>query len=159
MTTSYSTPSAQFPAIPSVRLQVPDTGEPLTVEETILAVGAPTGPGEFKPNVCVTTRRKPRSVSIEAVAAGNAEKLSQADGFVEIGRENRTVLGVPGLRMEGSFEMAGVGGVFQAVHLAVIEHATVTDIVEVVASSSAEQARTLVPVLRGILDSAELLDA
>src|SRR5690625_3902911 len=113
MTTTYSTPSAQFPAFPSVRLQVPDTWEPLTVEETILAVGAPTGPGEFKPNVCVTARRKPGSVSLDDVAAGTAEKLSQADGFAEIGRENRTVLGEIGRAScrEGRWEARWRGGV------------------------------------------------
>ncbi|NLA65440.1 MAG: hypothetical protein GX862_05845 [Leucobacter sp.] len=151
--TTLSYPSNEFPVFPSLSIDVPDDWEALIVDNTVLAAGAPHEERTFKPNICVSVDRHPGSRTIEDAAAATAGALEAAEDYTEIGREFREVLGAPGFRIEGSFIMQDVGTLFQASHIAIIQHAGSYDIVHAIATCSASQAKDLVPTMREALDS------
>lgn len=151
--TTLSFPSNDFPQFPSVAIDVPDGWEPLAVANTVLAVGAPHEGNAFRPNICVSIDRHPGTHTIDDAAAAAAAALEAAEGYVEIGREFRDVLSAAGFRIEGSFLMEGAGTLFQASHVAVIQHEGVYDLVHAVATCSASQAEQHVPLFRKALDS------
>lgn len=151
--TTLSHPSVEFPAFPNLTIDVPDGWEALAVQNTVIAAGAPAVEREFRPNVCVSVTRRPGPYSVEEAAAAAAGALEAADEYAEIGREFREVLGADGFRIEGSFLMENVGTLFQATLVGLVHHPASTDVIHAVASCSASQAETLVPVLRESLNS------
>lgn len=153
MTQKITFPSQVFPAYPSISFEVPEDWQALAIPDTVSAAGAPQVEGQFRANVCVSVRRQPGTQPAAAIIEGITERFAEAPEFAEIGREERQVLGADGYRMEGSFSVENVGTLFQAVHIAVVHYGTVTDVIEAVATCTASQAETLVPVLREALES------
>lgn len=153
MASRIAFPGDVFPAFPAVSFEVPEGWQPLVAPNTVLAIAVPEEPGVFRTNACVSIGRTPGSRSIEEAAAAVAAGLEQAEQYAEVGREHREVAGLPGFRIEGSFLIPGIGTVFQAAHVAVLDHGGMTDTIVAVASVTASRAEAQVPVLRGILDS------
>ncbi len=153
MASRVAFPGEQFPAFPSLSIEQPDAWQPIVVPDTVLAVAEPEEPGTFRTNACVSVGRTPGSRSIEDAAASVIAGLERADQYAEVGRSYQQVAGLPGFRIEGSFFVENVGTLFQAAHVAVIDHGTVTDTIVAVATVTASKATDAVPVLRGILDS------
>ncbi|WP_166875729.1 LpqN/LpqT family lipoprotein [Salinibacterium sp. ZJ450] len=158
MSQFVSYPSAAFPAPPALGVDAPDGWSALVVENTVLAVGLPSEPGVFTPNVCVSVSRVPGIHELDESVHSVVSAYEALDDFAEIGRESREVFGRPGFRIEGSFGMPSVGAVYQAAHLTVVQQGTVTHVINAVATCAAPQAPELVPVLRAILDSLRGVD-
>lgn len=150
-------PSTEFPKFPELQVTVPDEWSAMQVPETVLAIGADSSENEFRPNVCVSVTRLPGEIVLDAVAENLVKRFQAIEDFEEIGQETRPVLGIDGFRIEGSFFMEDIGTLFQAVHTAAVFNGKSTDIVEAVATCSANQAEAFVPVLREILDSLKAL--
>lgn len=149
-------PGEHFPAFPQLSIEQPDAWQPIAVPDTVLAVAEPEEPGSFRTNACVSVSRTPGSRSIEEASASVAAGLERAEQYAEVGRAFQQVAGLPGFRIEGSFFVENVGTLFQAAHVAVLDHGAVTDTIVVVATVTASKATDAVPMLRGILDSLRL---
>lgn len=154
MAPTVSFPSAAFPAYPSVALDVPDDWEPLNAQGSLIAVAQRVEAGQFRPNVVVAISRFTGDYQLATAIEAVVRKFGEQKDISEIGREERTVLGVPGFRMEVSFSDERVGTLVQAIHLAVVRQGGVADLVQITGSCSASQAREIWPVVRSVLESA-----
>lgn len=154
MTGSVSYPSEQFPAFPPVSLSLPEGWQPITSPAVLLAVGAEPQEGQFRANVVVTATRFPPGLSLATATEMIVDKFIGLPGLAEIGREGHTVLGQPGFRYEASYSDQRVGALVQVVHLTVFDRGVVTDLVQVTATCTGEQALSILPQLRAIADSA-----
>lgn len=153
MASRIAFPGDVFPPFPAVSFEMPEGWQPLVAPDTVLAIAAPEEPGVFRTNACISIGRVPGTRTIEQASAAVAAGLERAEQYAEVGREYREVAGLPGFRIEGSFLIPEIGTIFQAAHVAVLDHGAMTDTIVAVASVTASRAETEVPVLRGILDS------
>lgn len=157
--TTLSFPGPEFPAPPSVSLDLPEGWEPLLLPEALVAAAAPLVEGAYRPNVCVTVERVPGGRTLDEAAAQVAARLEAADEYDELGRERTTASGVEAFRIEGGFRTDYAGVLFQAARVVVLPRGAFTDVVHAVATCHGTQALDLVPVLRGVLDGLTLHDA
>jgi hypothetical protein len=151
--------AAPFAPVPVVALDRPDDWEPLVLPDALVAVAETVQPGPFRANVVVTRRRVAAEQGTELLESAIADVTSDLEGaerWAELGSEYRAVLGLDGYRVEGAFVMPGTGTVFQAVHLTVVGHGPVADVIGITATCGADEGERLVPTLRAVLDSARL---
>lgn len=153
MASRVAFPGEHFPAFPSLSIEQPDSWQPIVVPDTVLAVAEPEDPGAFRTNACVSVGRTVGTRSIEDAAAAVAAGLERAEQYAEVGRAYQEIAGLPGFRIEGSFFVENVGTLFQAAHVAVLQHGEVTDTIVAVATVTASKAQEAVPMLRAVLDS------
>lgn len=154
MTNTVAFPSDRFPAFPAVAVDAPDDWVPINALGSVLAVGQPPSAGNFRSNVVIAMSRFDAGYQLQTAIDAVVKKFTELPDFVEIGREERTVLGVPGFRMEVTFSDPRVGTLAQAIHLAVIEAGPVADLVQVTGTAAGEQGRDSWPTVRSVLDSA-----
>ena len=154
MTKTVRFPGDDFPAFPSIALEAPEDWEPIHAYGSVLAVAEPQRPGRFRSNVVVALSRFGADYALDTAVQAVTEKFQTLPDLEVIGREERTVLGAPGFRMEVSFSDPRVGTLVQAVHLAVIPAGGVSDLVQVTGTAGGAQAREDWPTIRAVLDSA-----
>ena len=82
---SIEYPSADFPAPPRVRVEVPEDWEPLTVPGVQLAVAQPRVDGRFRANVVVTVQRFGPEFTLEAARAGLEQRKASLPELEELG--------------------------------------------------------------------------
>jgi hypothetical protein len=151
--TTVQYPSVDFPGQPALAIEVPEGWAPFPGAGLPLAVAAEVPEGQFRPTVIVSISRiRPGHTlqeAIDQVLAG----LTTAEGYSEVGREEREIAGFPGFRIEGAFRDARVGTITQAVRIAYVDHGEVADLIQITGTCTGEQAQQLWPAVRAIQDS------
>lgn len=154
MTSTLTFPSDSAPAFPAVSLELPDDWAAFGTAGAVLAAGRAVPSGEFRPNVIVAVSRFGAGFTLEQATAEVTAQVAAIEGVVELGRDTLEVLGTEGFRIEFSYTDERVGTLMQAVRIAVIENGPVTDLVQITATATGEQATTLWGELRDIQSSA-----
>ncbi|GAA2227328.1 hypothetical protein N1031_03110 [Herbiconiux moechotypicola] len=156
MTHTISFPSEAAPAFPSLSLSVPDDWKPLAVSGAVLAAGKSVEQGQFRPNVVVAVSRFAPGYALATAVEGVIKRVEAIEGVAELGRDELDVLGQPGYRIEFSYPDPRVGLLMQAVRIAVIDHGTAVDLVQITATASGPQAQEYWGELREVQASASL---
>ncbi|RFA17256.1 hypothetical protein B7R21_00520 [Subtercola boreus] len=156
MTSTLVFPSDSAPAYPSISLELPDDWASFGAAGAVIAAGRAAPSGEFRPNVIVAVSRFGAGYTLEQATAEVTAQVTSIEGVVELGRDTLPVLGGEGFRIEFSYTDARVGTLMQGVRIAVIENGPVTDLVQITATATGEQATTLWGELRDIQSSAAL---
>lgn len=159
--TTVRSDTPPFAPTPVVGLDLPAGWEPFALPEALVAAAESERQGPFRANVVVTVRRVATTTAdaggaLSLAVEQNTAALEAAERWAELGSEYRSVLGLDGYRVEGSFVMPGAGTVFQALQLATIDHGSLADVIALTATCGADQGERLVPVLRAVLESARL---
>jgi hypothetical protein len=158
MTTTVKSGEEPFPEYPRVTLELTDGWVPMPNAEALDAAYTAEWQG-FRPNVCVTVERVEGLVALDEVGGRTWNRFTESPEFEGIGHEVVEAFGGrPSYRMEGGFLMPGVDSLFQICVLTVVPHATVTDIVYAVGTSGSADVATVVPVIRSVIKSAQLLE-
>lgn len=151
--TTVRYPSEQFPAQPTLSLDLPAKWTPLEGAGIPLAATREVKAGEFRPNVVVLITRFAAQYTLTAAIAEVTAKLEASPGYEELGRADMDVSGYPGFRVEGAFSDARVGSLMQGVRIAWIDRGPVVDLVQITVSATGSQAEEIWGELRQIQDS------
>ena len=153
--TALTFPSAQFPALPTISLDVPDDWQPIVVPGTILAVAAPEVPGVFRPNLVVSVTRFAADYSLELAENAVVEKFASLEEAHQIGHDRTTLGDLEWAHIESTFLDPRVGTLVQAAHLAVVVHDGVADLIQITGSVTGSQAKDgVIGTLRDVQRSA-----
>ena len=154
---SIEYPSADFPAPPRVRVEVPEDWEPLTVPGVQLAVAQPRVDGRFRANVVVTVQRFGPEFTLEAARAGLEQRKASLPELEELGTGEIEIEGRTWIASEYGYTQPGRPTVVQAARYAVIDRGGVAaDVLEIVGSCGAESADEEIETVRAIQDSLQL---
>lgn len=156
MTHTLSFPGESAPAYPALELTLPDDWHALSVTGAVLAAGKTVPQGEFRPNIVVAISRYAAGYSLQTAIDAVIARVESIEGKVELVRDEYTVLGLPGYRVEFSYPDARVGTLMQGVRLAVVENGPVVDLVQLTVTATGSQATELWGELREIQSSAGL---
>ncbi len=158
MTHTLSFPSEAAPAFAPLELQLPDDWKALSVSGAVLAAGKTVDQGQFRPNVVVAVSRFGAGYSLETAIDAVVRRVEAIEGVAELGREETEVLGRPGFRIEFSYPDPRVGVLMQAVRIAIVDHGSAADLVQITATTTGTQAQELWGEVRAIQDSAATTD-
>jgi hypothetical protein len=150
---TFSYPSDTFPAFPGVTLDCPQGWVPQPVPGAQLAVARPTG--GLVANVVVVFSRLLPGQSLEGATDESISRFSALPGAT-LERTEVKVSGLLGQRIEASWTDPRAGAVTQAVHLAVVEHHGVADLVQITGTCGGPQAAKTIAAIRGIQDSVQI---
>ena len=154
---SIEYPSADFPAPPRVRVEVPEDWEPLTVPGVQLAVAQPRVDGRFRANVVVTVQRFGPEFTLEAAKAGLEQRKAALPELEELGTGRIEVGDREWLASEYGYTQPGRPTVVQAARYAVVDRwGAAKDVLEIVGSCGAESAEDEIETIRAIQDSVGL---
>ncbi len=156
MTHTISFPSDAAPAFPGITLTLPDDWNPLSVSGSVLAAGKAVAQGEFRPNVVVALSRFGAGYTLETAVDAVIRRVEAIEGVAELGRDHLEVLAADGFRVEFSYPDARVGTLMQGVRIAVIDHGSAVDLVQITATTTGPQAQELWGEMRDIQASATL---
>ncbi|TAJ48221.1 MAG: hypothetical protein EPO52_08680 [Herbiconiux sp.] len=156
MTHTISFPSDAAPAFPGITLTLPDDWNPLSVSGSVLAAGKSVEPGTFRPNIVVGLSRFGTGYTLETAIDAVVKRVESIEGVAELGRDHLEVLGTEGFRVEFSYPDARVGTLMQAVRLAVVDHGSAVDLVQITGTTTGPQAEQLWGEVREIQESATL---
>lgn len=150
-------PSAMFPGVPRISLDVPEDWEPLTVPGVQIALAQPRVEGRFRANVVVTVQRVAPGFGIEQARASLARRTAELPDLEELGTGEIEIDGRTWLASEYGYTQPGRPTVVQAARYAVVERAGVAvDVVEIVGSCGADRADEEIEQLRAVQDSVRI---
>lgn len=156
MTHTISFPSDEAPAYPALTLTLPDDWKTLSVSGAVLSAGKTIEPGQFRPNVVVAVSRFSAPYELQTAIDAVLSRVEGIDGVAELVRDEPEVLGRPGFRIEFSYPDPRVGALMQAVRIAVVDHGSAVDLVQITATTTGPQAQELWGEVRDIQASATL---
>ena len=153
MSNLFTYPSEQFPALTSLSLRTPQGWEPLAAVGVHLGVAKTVPKGEFTPNLFVEISRFGGSYTLAQAIELAQRNSAAAKGYKRTRREENVVAGVDGFVQEGTFPQPRGGSLRQIVRLALIEHGSVVDLIQVTATCAQAQEALVWDELQGIADS------
>lgn len=151
-----SFPSDEFPALPSVAVDIPENWVTRAVPGTFLAVIDDRGPEAFSPNVVLGITRVGAGHTLEDAAASVGQYVAGLPEVAPIDSARVEFDGVPWWVSEFAYSSPSVGTIAQVVAVTVVDHGTSTDVVRLTGTVTPADYETALPQIRSIVASARL---
>ena len=158
MTDRISFPSAQFPALPAISLELPAKWSGVVVPATLLAARREVDAGEFRSNVIVRSQRVDADGDLKSAAKVVDDGIAELAEVEDIGRAVVQTDGRQTYAREFAYRHPVGGTLAQSWRVLLVAHEGVTDIIELIGTVSAQRPRDLAEI-RTILDSAVISDS
>lgn len=146
-------PSDEFPAPVSLTMTLPEEWEPLTAVGVHLGAVKTMPTGEFTPNVIVEVSRFGGAYTLKQAVELAQRNASAAKRYKYTRRADLTVAGAEGFVLDGVFPQPRGGALMQTVRLAVVERASVVDLVQITGTCAQSQEAIIWESLQQIADS------
>lgn len=152
--TTFTHPSSEFPAPPTLTLEAPDDWGPVVAPGAAMAVAAPEEPGTFRANVVVTVARFGPGHSLDTAGEALGARLGTLPEAEIITATTAELGGVASLVHEVAFVIEGSGTAVQTHRLFLVEHGDrAVDVVHATGTCAAAPDGGAVGTIRGIIES------
>lgn len=150
---TYRFPSEEFPALPSLALEVPSTWEPVPTPMAVISVAAPAEEGRFRTNVVVTISRHGDGFDLDSAEAELISRTTLLPEASDVGTARRRQGNDEAVIHEVAFLPPDAGTVIQSHLLLLVEHARGVDLIHGIGSCAADRIETDLVDLRSVLGS------